>query len=120
MINKILNLVKQMGEDDKKHLFQRIQREYCLEEKTDMLRDDIRDKVFDLITANFTCPRFIVQEHYNWIELNMDAIDVTALSDMLIIAFELEQIEFAKIMEWQTVADIVNYIEDNIQGKDDG
>ena len=112
MNKRILNLVKQMGEEDKKHLYQRIQSEYALKEKNGMLRDDIRDKIFEIIKMLFADYKFVVQEHLSFAELNMDAIDVTALVDAIMKEFDLEAIEFSNIMEWQRVADIINYIED--------
>jgi len=42
----------------------------------------------------------------------MDAIDVSILADAIIKEFDLEDIDFSKIMEWQRVKDVVRYIED--------
>jgi len=42
----------------------------------------------------------------------MDAIDVSILADAIIKEFDLEDIDFSKIMEWQRVKDVVSYIED--------
>jgi len=79
-----------------------------------MLRDDIRDKVFDMINADFTEPRFIVQEQYNWIELNMDANDINVLASFLEKEFEISFISPDDKDKWYTVKDIVDYIEDNL------
>jgi len=79
-------------------------------ERKQMFRDDIRDRIFDLITANFTDSRFIVQENYTWIEMNMDAVDVQSLSDMVEAEFEID-IEFSETMKWETASDVVTYIE---------
>lgn len=115
MNEKILNLVKQMSESEKQTLLTHIKRQYALEEKTSMLRDDIQDKVFDLITSNFTDPRFIVQEQYSWVEMNMDTVDVAALSEMIIVVFELDGIEFSDIMKRQTLKDVITYIEEALE-----
>ena len=104
---KILNLVKQMSEDEKQSLLTYIKRQYMLEEKTGMLRDDIRDRVFEIIKLLFADDSFEVQEHFNFIDLTMDAKDVTELSDALSREFELEDIPFAEVMEWQRIKDII-------------
>ena len=83
-----------------------------------LLRDDIKDKVFDLITTNFTDPKFVVQEHHTWIELNMDAVDVVELSTFVEFEFDIGFISPDGIQKWTTVKDIVNYIETALEDKD--
>jgi len=118
VIDKIINLVKQMNEDDKKHLFQRIQREYALEEKTGMLRDDIVEKVLALLHTEFTHLDVTVNEHDELEStMDLDAVDITSFADTLLKEFDLEEIAFAKVMEWQTVKDMVDFIEDALESK---
>lgn len=115
MNNKILNLVKQMSEREKQSLFDYIKRQYALKEKTGMLRDDIKDKVFDLINSTFVDPKFMLQEHHTWVDITMDAEDVIALSEMIMIEFELDSIDFSEVMKWQTLKDVITYIEEALE-----
>jgi len=116
--NKILNLVKQMPEEDKIHLLEKIKRDYCLEEKKGLLRDDIKNIIFELM-----------YERFNWIvvveektEFNILALSIDEIQELvvdLIKSFDLESIDLRYIKEWSTVKDIVDYIEDNIGESDD-
>ena len=118
MVDKIINLVKQMNEDDKKHLFQRIQREYALEEKKGMLRDDIVEKVLALLHRDFTHLDAEINEHDEFENtMDLDAVDLTDFTDTLLKEFDLDSIEFSTTMEWQTVSDIVNYTEDVLESR---
>ena len=82
-----------------------------------LIRDDIKDKIFDLITANFTDPKFRVHEHFTWEQMSMEITCVQHLSDMAAITFEIE-IPFSEVMKWTTVKDIVNYIETALENQD--
>ena len=73
-----------------------------------MLRDDIRDRVFELIRSLFTLE---VKESMTFEELELDAVDITALADALLVEFDLEEVEFASVMEWQKIQDVVSYID---------
>ena len=73
-----------------------------------MLRDDIRDSVFELIRSLFTLE---VKESMTFEELELDAVDITALADALLVEFDLEEVEFASVMEWQKIQDVVSYID---------
>lgn len=118
MNEKLLNLIKQMSDSEKQILYDDIKNNYCLEEKTGMLRDDIKFKITELLEVN--CTRLKeVQEDDDLQELELDAVDITAFADTLLIEFGLEQIEFSEIMKWQTVKDIVNYIEEALENKDE-
>jgi len=85
-----------------------------------MLRDDIRDKVTELLIQDFT---WLEGSNEGKVEetdelqkrLSLDAVDITAFSDTLIREFDLGSIEFSKVMEWEIVEDIVDYIEDNLE-----
>lgn len=118
MIKKILNLVKQMSRSEQVILHDYIKGQYCLEEKqkgNQMLREEIKTKICDLITANFTDPTTLVMEESIWVNLNMNAVDVTELADMILVEFELEEVVFSKLMEWESVKDVVDYIEDSLE-----
>ena len=109
MIEKINNLLRQLSEDELKSLVEYLERQYTLDFKEGcMLRDDIRDRIFELIRSLFTLE---VKESMSFEELELDAVDITALADALLLEFELEEIEFASMMEWQKIQDIVSYID---------
>ena len=109
MIEKINNLLRQLSEDELKSLVEYLERQHTLDFKEGcMLRDDIRDRVFELIRSLFTLE---VKESMSFEELELDAVDITALADAILMEFELEEVEFANIMEWQKIQDIVNYVD---------
>ena len=118
MIDKITNLVKQMHKSEQKELLQHIEKQYGLKEKNGMLRDDISFKTRQALEENYTWLKE-VQEDDNLQELELDAVNITEFADTLLVEFELEQIEFAKIMEWSTVKDIVNHIEDALENRNE-
>ena len=106
-----------MSEDDKKHLFEKIKNDYCLEEKNGMLRDDISLKIRELLEMSHTW--FVkVKEENTLAELDLDPALTTAFADVLEEQFEIKEIEFSVIMEWSTVKDIVNYIEEALENRD--
>ena len=109
MIEELSNMVRQLSEDEQAKLVKHIKRQYALDFKEGcMLRDDIRDRIFELIRSLFTLE---VKESMSFEELGLDAVDITALADALLLDFELEEIEFASVMEWQKIQDIVSYID---------
>ena len=113
---KIDNLVNQLSASEHIALAEYIERQYAIEYKGEgVLRDDIRDRIFELIKSNFTSLKFIVQEHYTWMDMEMNPDEVNALSEMLMIEFGLESIEFSRVMEWQRVSDVISYIEDALE-----
>jgi len=114
VIDKITNLVKQMSEDEKESLHSHIRRQYALEEKTGMLRDDIIDKVIELIQINFVWISSL-EEKDNLEIQNLMVSDLIDFSTELEKEFEIENIALSETMQWITVADIVNYIEDNLE-----
>jgi len=114
--NKILNLVKQMPEEDKIHLLEKIKRDYCLEEKKGLLRDDIKNIIFELIYERFGWIA-VVKEASIFNDINLSSYEIQELVLDLIKSFSLENINLCHIKEWSTVKDIVDYIEDNIESK---
>ena len=112
MIKEIINLVKQMAEEDKRELLLYIKGQYTLEERKGMLRDDLRDRIFELIKMLFADDSFMMHESFNFVDLNMDATDVQELKETIELDFELEPIDFARVMEWQKVKDIIDTVDD--------
>ncbi len=111
-MKEIVNLVKQMTEDDKKELLRYIKGQYTLEERSGMLRDDIADRVFELIKLLFADDKFAMHESFTLVELDMDATDVQELKETIEIDFDLESIDFSRVMEWQKVKDIIDTVDD--------
>ena len=109
---KSMQTISRITKGELSELDEHIEKQYgsSFEEGT-VLRDDIKDRVFDLITLNFTDPKFRVHEHFTWEKMTMDAEDVKTLAMMILVEFNLEEIPFAETMKWTTVKDIVSYIE---------
>lgn len=119
MNKELKNQISQLSESEQKTLSEYLKRQYAVEFKGEgMLRDDIRDIIFDFIKSEFTDPRFIVQEQYRFADIEMSPDAVNALSEMLIDKFELHSIEFSRVMEWQKVSDVIDYIETALEDKD--
>jgi len=119
MLDKITNLVKQMSENEKQSLFEYIQKQYYLGEKTGMLKDDIIEKVIGLLYVTFEWIEDVEQDSTLEKGLNLDAMNIKIFMDILLLEFDLEEIEFSKVMELLTVDDIVNLIEDALENKDE-
>ncbi len=79
-----------------------------------LYREWIKNKVFDLIKSNFATPNFKPKEEYTFRDMDISPDEVNALSEMLIVEFELVDIEFSRVMEWQAIGDVVKYIEEAI------
>jgi len=77
-----------------------------------MLRDDIKDKVIEIIETLFD---ITVEEKDSFRELDFDAIDITEISEALITVFEIDEIKFATVMEWEKVSDIIGTVEEKIE-----
>jgi len=116
MNTKLQNLINQLSPTEQQRLIKHLEREYELKFKgSNMLRDDIKDKVVEIIKADFAEPSFVVQEHNTWVDLNLDAVDVVGLSEVLLKEFELEEIPFSRVMGWETVSDVIGTIEDYLE-----
>ena len=112
MIQEIINLVKQLPEDDKKELLTYIKGQYTIEERKGMLRDDIKDRIFELIKLHFATGNFTVKEEYSFKDLYIDSTVLAALCEIIENDFEIEPIEFSRAMEWQRVKDIIDTVDD--------
>jgi len=83
-----------------------------------MSRNDIKEKILKLLYAKYNHYYVTVSEDNNLQKtLNLDGVDITDFATTLEKEFELEEIEFSDIMEWQTIKDIINYIEDQLEEK---
>lgn len=84
-----------------------------------MLRDDIEYKIIELLHKEFEYLDGGVVENDELEELGIEAGDIRDFAEALLEEFILEEIEPSKLMEWKTVKDIVDYIEDNIEVKEE-
>jgi len=122
VIDEIVKLLKQLSQDELKNLYKEIEADHGLgsllpnkKRRRNMQREDIEAKV-----------KFLLLKSFAWIEhtelddtleknLGLDAVNVTDFAETLIKEFDLEGIEFSKLMEWQAVGDIVDYIENCLE-----
>lgn len=93
-----------------------------------MFRDDIKDRVIELMHERFSwlnddeddiedgISARIHCEYETFEDLVLDRDMIREFADeVLPLNFELEHIDFARVMEWQRVKDIVDYLEDNLE-----
>jgi len=83
-----------------------------------LIRDDIRDRIIEEMQILFPWMD-IPHEGDTLAHLKLDSQNMLSFCKILIKEFDLEDITFAKVMQWSTVKDIVDYIEDNL-GESDG
>lgn len=122
MINKIVKLLEQLEPNELRHLHDKIKADYSLGElwtvkkkkEKGMLRDDIRDKVLELILENFQWTSGLNETDKLVDPEVLDSLDVVELSSYIEKEFDLDFISPDDIFKWNTVVDIVNYIEDHI------
>ena len=87
-----------------------------------MHRDDIKTKVIELLQQQFSwlnddedteeVSNIIQSEYESFDALGLSRDDVREFTEVLLENFELEYIEFSKVMEWQIIEDMVDYLED--------
>ena len=92
-----------------------------------MLRDDIKTKVIELLQQQFSwlnddedteeVSNIIQSEYESFDALGLSRDDVREFTEVLLENFELEYIEFSKVMEWVRIKDIVDYLEDTVVEK---
>ena len=92
-----------------------------------MLRDDIKTKVIELLQKQFSwlnddedteeVSNIIQSEYESFDALGLSRDDVREFTEVLLENFELEYIEFSKVMEWVRIKDIVDYLEDTVVEK---
>lgn len=81
-----------------------------------MMRDDIRDRIFEIIKINFTSLKFTVYEKYTYQDMDMSPGDMRTLAELIATEFDIEEIPLAKVMAWTTVGSIVSNIENILEG----
>ena len=113
MSKKIEKLVKKLSDSEQKELQEYIERHYEVNFIGEVMRDDIRDKLIEVIHAEHTHldKLEIYEEHDLKKHLSLDAAEVTSIAVELESEFEIEEIPFARVMEWTLVKDIVDYLE---------
>ena len=90
-----------------------------------MHRDDIKDKVIELLQEQFPwlnddednedgISNTVKSEYESFDALGLSRDDVREFTEVLLENFELEHIEFSKVMEWQRIKDMVDYLEDSL------
>jgi len=116
---KLENQISQLSESEQKVLSEYLEKQYCVEFIGDgkMLRDDISIKVTEILQAEFKWISHaeISESHNLQRDLTLDAVCITGFAELLAKEFNLEDIEFSNIMEWLTVKDIVDYLEEALE-----
>ena len=110
MTKRLENLIGQLTHREHIELAEHIEKRYAIEFIVPKDREEIKEKVSNLIRSNFATPQFKVLENYTFMDLEMSPDEVNALSEMIIDKFDLDSICFSDVMEWQKVSDIINYI----------
>ena len=88
-----------------------------------MNRDDIKTKVIELLQQQFPwlsddedteegISNTIKDENETFEALALDRDTIREFAEVLLENFELEYIEFSKVMEWVRIKDMVDYLED--------
>ena len=98
----IENLVNQLSKGECYELGKYIQKRYAVS-----IDHDIENRVCKLFDMLFDMK---VHKDQSFMVLDVDAIDVAALSDSVIREFDLDGIEFSNVMEWQSVSDVIDYL----------
>ncbi len=119
MTKKLKNLIDQLSESEKKVLYEHIKNQYAVEERVSMLRDDIKDKVIELLKVEFIHVEGVC-ERASFHSLSLESMDVMAFSETLVQEFNLEAISLSQVMQWQTVKDIVSYLDNTMEVVSDG
>ena len=117
MTDKLKNLINQLSPSEHIALAEQIERQYAVEFKDKkMIRDDIKSKVTELLQVEFTWidDKFVLESYKLEKDLNLGASDIADFANTLLKEFDLEGIPFAEVMNWQTVEDIINHIEDSL------
>jgi len=118
MLKKIDNLVRQLSEKEQQILLEHIEGQYSVEFKgKGMLRDDIKDKVIELMYSLYEWVAVAeIKEDYSLEGLCIDT-EVELLSTAIENEFNIEYINPDNIQRWETVKDVVSYIENNFESE---
>jgi len=79
-----------------------------------MIRDDIKNKVVELLHREFDVA-VVANEEDSFDTLGLDAVDITAFADDLVREFGFTTVPFSRIMKWDCVGDIVDFVEDTLK-----
>jgi len=109
---KIARLINFLSDSEKEDLHQLIKSKYAVEDSR-MLRDDIVSKICELIEIEFSW-LMDVEENDTLEESAITSSDIAVFIPVLIEEFSLKEVNFSQQIEWKTVKDIVDYIEDHI------
>jgi acyl carrier protein len=112
------NMIDQLSKKDEKHLRDYMERSMSIDFSEDgrVFRDDIRDNLIELIHTDFIQIEAGVIKEESILEkdLELDAVEITAFADTIANEFNMEEIAFSEIMKWETVKDVVDYIEERV------
>jgi len=118
MNEKIENMVNQLSENEKQELAQYIERAYAVDFTGDkMLRDDIKDKLIELIQVEFSGTQFI-EEKSELEVFEIDSLDRITLASEIENEFDIDFISPDHTSGWNTVKDIVSHIETALEEKE--
>lgn len=116
---KIDGLVEQLSEPEQEALAKYIERHYAVDFKVKAMRDDIVSVIIEGLYAEFEyIEADSVKEESTFKEIEIDAVDIVDFTVFIMEKFELEEIEFRELMEWSTIKDIVDYVENALENKD--
>ena len=114
MVERLDNLTDQLSESQKEYLVGYLRKHFALDFTGEIMRDDIRDRIFEMIKLLFGDDKMIVGENSSFIDLEIDATDVSELHDKIESEFIIRKIEFSEAMEWQKIKDVIDCVEDRL------
>ena len=114
MKKRLKNLIDQLDESQQEYLAAYLKRHFALNFTGEIMRDDIRDIIFGMIRLLFGDDKMIIGENSSFKDLDMDAVDATELHDKIESEFIIRKIEFAEVMEWQKIKDVIDCVEDRL------
>jgi len=79
-----------------------------------LIRDDIKDKVIELLLIEFPSQKEVNERTY-FKDIDLEAMDIRAFADTIAKEFEIEEIPVCQVMQWQTVKDIVCYLDNALE-----
>jgi len=119
---KIINSLDKLSKGELKALWQHILFQYVPdigEKEDEILRDDIKDKVVELLLIEFCWKDEKIIELTSFLDKDTSLDEGVEFSEVVSKEFELDYISPDSVARWETVKDIVDYIEDNIGESDD-
>lgn len=117
MTEQLRQLINRLSRGEQKLLENYISKEFTVETGDGMLRDDITAKIFYILQSLHPWLKENLREDETFIELYLGNVEIAELVKVLLVEFELEDIAFSKVMEWQKLSDVIDYIENMIEEK---